>query len=322
MRTFWSSRKAMVLGLVVAGALAQALAAEAAQDRVRVYYREGSSLSVQVIPDGSPGLQFRNEGGDRWVMTGNTRALVGKSYILRLENNGRQRIKVVVGVDGVNAFFRKRIEGYARADVGAVLGSREVRVIKGFQVDEEEAQRFLFSPPEFSEGQDVRGARVGEIEVHIYEEMRPEKDIFLQKGDVPQPRAEGGPPIGTTTGDDVDSQIRRVRFVSATPEPAARVLLAYGRPEREIEREDVRPSGVLGVVVESHPRGCRVQSVEEDSIAEDVGLRRGDIIIKADSEDEPSPQMLRRLLRGKGEGNYLFLEVERGRHLLTFKVRL
>ncbi|HPC82091.1 MAG TPA: PDZ domain-containing protein [Thermoanaerobaculaceae bacterium] len=311
------SQTTVVLVLAALATVAAAATSEAI-DRVRVYYREGSSVSVQVIPDGRAALQFRSTGSDRYELIGDTQSLVGKSYALRIENHGRYRIKVVVGIDGVNAFFRKPVQGYARADVGAVLAAREVRTIKGFQLDGEQAQRFVFSPPEYSEG---RGeGRVGEIELHVYEEWRPERDVPKLDEELSGRVEAARPGLGTTTGDDFDSQVRRVRFVSATPEPVARVVLLYGREEGF--RPPSPPSGKLGVTIERHPSGCRVTGVEPGSIAEEVGLRRGDIIVKADSEDEPSPQTLRRVLRDKDRGDYLFLEVERGRHLLTFKIRM
>lgn len=303
---------------LILAALAAATSVEAV-DRVRVYYRGGSSVSVQVIPDGRAALQFRSVGSDRYELVGDTRSLVGKSYALRIENHGRQRIKVVVAIDGVNAFFRRPVEGYARADVGAVLASREVRTIRGFQLDGDQAQRFVFSPPEFSEGR--REGRVGEIELHVYEEWRPEPGDMRLDQEMAGRAEAAKPGLGTTTGDDFDSQVRRVRFITATPEPVARLLLLYGREEEE--REDYYPRpGRLGVVVERHPSGCLITGVEPDSLADDVGLRRGDVIIKADSEDEPSPQTLREVLRDKDSGEYLFLEVERGRHILTFKIRM
>lgn len=310
--------RSLATTLLILVALAAATSVEAV-DRVRVYYRGGSSVSVQVIPDGRSALQFRSVGSDRYELVGDTRSLVGKSYALRIENHGRQRIKVVVAIDGVNAFFRRPVEGYARADVGAVLGSREVRTIRGFQLDGDQAQRFVFSPPEFSEGR--REGRVGEIELHVYEEWLPERGDMKLEEELAGRAGAAKPGLGTTTGDDFDSQVRRVRFVSATPEPVARLLLLYGRDDEEWEEPYPR-TGKLGVVVERHRSGCLITSVEPDSLADDVGLWRGDVIIKADSEEEPSPQTLREVLRDKDRGEYLFLEVERGRHILTFKIRM
>lgn len=311
--------QAATITILAALAMLAAATPSAAVDRVRLYYREGNSISVQVIPDGRPPLQFRSTGGDRWQLVGDTRSLVGKSYVVRLENHGRQRIKVVVAVDGVNAFFRKEVEGYARADVGAVLGAREVRVLKGFQLDGEQGQRFVFSPPEFSEGR--RRGRVGEIEIHVYEEWRPERDGGKFDQEMAGRAEAAKPGLGTTTGDDFESEIRRVRFVSATPEPVARLLLLYGHEEEGRDVFYPRRSR-LGVTVERHPSGCLITEVEPDSLADDVGLRRGDVIVKVDSEEEPTPRRLREILADKDRGDFLFLEVERGRHVLTFKIRM
>jgi len=310
--------RSLATTLLIFVALAAATSVEAL-DRLRVYYRGGSSVSVQVIPDGRSALQFRSLGSDRYELVGDTRALVGKSYALRVENHGRQRLKVVVAIDGVNVFFRRPVEGYARADVGMILDSREMRTIRGFQLDGDQAQRFVFSPPEFSEGR--RAGRVGEIEIDVYEEWRPELGNLKLEEELAGRAQASKPGLGTTTGDDFDSQVRRVRFVSATPEPVARLLLLYGREGEE--REDFSPrTGKLGVVVERHRSGCLITSVEPGSLADDVGLRRGDVIVKVDSEDEPSPQTLREVLRDKDRGEYLFLGVERGRHVLTFKIRM
>lgn len=308
-----------IAALAALAALAAATPAEAV-DRVRVYYREGNSVSVQVIPDGRRPLQFRSLGDDRYELAEDTRPLVGKSYALRIENHGRQRIKVVVAVDGVNVFFRRPVEGLARADVGAVLGAREMRTIRGFQLDGNQAQRFVFSPPEYSEGR--RQGQVGEIEIHVYEEWRPERDGIKFDQEIAGRAEAARPGLGTTTGDDFESEVRRVRFVSATPEPIARLLLLYGR-EEEANAEVLLPRrSRLGVVVERHPSGCLITEVVPDSLADDVGLRRGDVVMKVDSEEEPTPRQLREILDGKRPGDYLFLEVERGRHVLTFKIRM
>lgn len=301
-----------LLGLSVTSAVAQ--------ERATVSYRSGSSLSVRVILDGWRNLPLRSLGGDRYEVVGDPKSLVGKSYTLRLENHGRDRIKVVVAVDGVNAFFRRPVEGHARADVGAILEGREVRLLRGFQVDDRTAEKFVFSPPEFSEGR--YEGRIGEIEIHIYEEYRPERDGIRLDKEISQLPQAARPGLGTTGGDDVDSKVRRVRFVAATPEPTTRLLLAYGRPERQPEPFYPPQSGRLGVVIERHPGGVLITGVERGSLADEAGLREGDVIIKVDTERRPSPQELRDILRDKERGDYLFLEVERGRHLATFKIRM
>ncbi len=300
------------------------------QDRVRVSYGSGNSLYVQVIPDGRAPMRFESDAPDAWAFQGDTAALVGKSYTIRLENRGRSRIKVVVGVDGVNAYLRKPIAGTAAGDVGSILGPGQTRVLSGFQVDEQTAQRFVFSPEGFSEGGRVRGARIGEIEVHVYEEYRPDGERGRSgaapgaEGAVPNARPNAAPTIGTTAGDDVDSEVRRVSFTASTREPIARLELAYGRPvpEREVPREDDRSLGRLGIAVEQHPDGLRIVRVDRDALADDLGLREGDVITKVDTYARPTAAVLRRVLRDKGRADYLFLEVLRGRHVVSFKTRL
>ena len=297
----------------------------AAQDRVRASYGSGNSLYVQVIPDGRAPMRFESESPDAWVFRGDTAALVGKSYTIRLENSGRSRIKVVIGVDGVNAYFRKPLAGTADRDMGSILGPGQTRVLTGFQVDEQTAQRFVFSPEEFSEGGQVRGARIGEIEVHVYEEYRPDAERGQRVARTRRPTSTGAAPtIGTTAGEDVDSEVRRVSFTASTREPIARLELAYGRPGPRAggDPEDDRPLGPLGVAVEQHPDGLRIVRVERGALGDDLGLREGDVITKVDTYARPTAAVLRRVLRDKGRGDYLFLEVLRGRHVVSFKTRL
>jgi len=308
----------MVLALALAGWVGPA----AGQEVMRAPYSGGDSISVQVVPDGRPPLRFERESGGTWVFRGDTTPLVGKSYVVRVGNQGKRRIKVVVGVDGVNVYFRKPIVGSADGDIGSILGPGQNRELTGFQADERTAQRFVFSPPEYSEGQPVRGARIGEIEVHVYEEYR----TALGRGTAEErnPAQAGAPPnIGTTAGEDVDSDIKRVRFTASTREPIMRMLLVYGRPAEPVvnQRQGGSPDR-LGIEAESHPDGLRVVRVERDSLADEVGLRAGDVIAKVDSQPRPSEATLRQVLRAKGSGDYLFIEVLRGRHVVSIKIRL
>ncbi|MEO8359155.1 MAG: PDZ domain-containing protein [Vicinamibacteria bacterium] len=293
------------------------------QDQLRLSYGAGNSLYVQVTPDGRPAMPFESDGPGAWAFTGNTASLVGQSYTVRLENTGRSRIKVVVSVDGVNVYFKNPVVGAADRDIGSIIGPGQVRVLTGFQVNDRTAQRFVFSPAEFSEGAPIRGARVGAIEVQVYEEYEPSRE---RGRDSAQSRAPGAAPtIGTTAGDDVDSDVRRVSFTASTREPIARLELAYGRPAPDQGRPDEgqRGFGQLGVAVEAQADGLRIIRVDSDSLGDDIGLRVGDVITKVDTFSRPSAAVLRRAVRGKARGNYLFLEVLRGRgHFVSFKARM
>jgi hypothetical protein len=315
-----------LVGIGLAIALASALPAAAQgvgrglQSRIQVSYGDGESLYVQVTADGRPPMPFERDSYGTWTFRGDTASLVGRSYTVRLENTGRSRIKVVVGVDGVNVYFRKPIAGAADGDIGSILGPGQTRVLTGFQADEQTAQRFVFSPPEFSEGAQGRGARIGEIDVHVYQES------LRASGRSIQDQAPGARPnIGTTAGEDVDSEIRRVSFVASTREPVARVLLTYGRPEtnREPIDEPTRGLGPLAIEIEQQRDGLRVVRVERDGLGDDIGLREGDVITKIDTFVRPTMQLFRRTLRDKRRGTYLFLEVLRSRgHVVNFKVRM
>jgi hypothetical protein len=334
MKVICTGTRSLAVAAALAGMMLPVVSAQgyrrgggAAQSRVRVSYGSGSTLFVQVVPDGRAALPFESDSPDTWAFQGDTASLVGKSYTVRLENTGRSRIKVVIGVDGVNVYFRKPIVGAADRDIGSILGPGQTRTVSGFQSDEQTAQRFVFSPQGFSEGASVRGARVGAIEVHVYEEYRPQayrQDQDRSQGNSAAPNSAAPPGIGTTAGDDVDSDVRRVAFTASTREPLARLELNYGRPEeaREPIREDDRSLGRLGVSVESDPGGLRIVRVERGALGDDLGLREGDVLTKLDTYPRPTPAVLRRVLRDKRPGEYLFLEVLRGRHAVTFKARL
>ena len=290
------------------------------QDKLRLSYGAGNSLYVQVNPDGRPAMPFENDGPGAWAFPGNTASLVGQSYTVRLENSGRSRIKVVVSVDGVNVYFKKPVVGAADRDIGSIIDPGQVRVLTGFQVDEQTAQRFVFSPAEFSEGAPMRGARVGAIEVHVYEEYQSNRQFGR---DTAPSNPGAAPSIGTTAGDDVDSDVRRVSFTASTREPIARLEVAYGRPEPARSEEGQRGFGQLGVAVEAQPDGLPLIRVDPDGLGDDLGLRVGDVITKVDTYIRPTSILLRRVLRDKARGNYLFLEVLRGRgHVVNFKTRL
>lgn len=290
------------------------------QDRLRLPYGNGDTLLVELVAEGRAPMPFERDASGMWSFRGDTASLVGKSYTIRLENSGRSRIKVVVGVDGVNVYFRKPIRGSADGDIGSILGPGQTRVITGFQADEMTAQRFVFSPPEFSEGVQARGGRIGEIDVQVYEEAR------AMAGRAPDRAADARPEIGTTAGEDVDSEVRRVSFMASTREPIARLLLAYGRPSAPPPPQSYPGNerlGPLGIEVEQGRDGLRIVRIERDGLGDDIGLREGDVITKVDTYARPTLNIFRRIIRDKARGNYLFLEILRGRgHIVNFKTRL
>ncbi|MDX1467237.1 MAG: ChaN family lipoprotein [Halomonas sp.] len=67
----------------------------------------------------------------------------------------------------------------------------------------------------------------------------------------------------------------------------------------------------LGVLLEDHPDGVRILSVDEESVAEQAGLAAGDVILTAAGVDLDSPTDLSAILRRQAPGTLLPLEVRR-----------
>ena len=270
---------------------------------------------------------LKPRGPHRWVFDGVTEALVGGSYSIELRNRSSQRIKIVVGVDGLNVYGKDRIVGRADGDTGSILAPGETRILKGWQMDQSTAQRFVFSPPEWSEGQGRTDSQIGLIVVQVYRERQ--RELFGLKD-----RAKcGAPPsgealereeapraqIGTTSGDDVTSHVRTVHFESLTSYPEVWAEVDYGR----FSAPPPRPrSSILGVTVFTCDLGSRIDGVVPGSIADEAGLKLGDIIVRVDTEDRPSAQKLSEILRSKRPGDLIFLQVQRGRHEISLKIRL
>jgi hypothetical protein len=276
---------------------------------------EWGPLEIEIFPDGRRPLPLTLEGPDRWTYDGSTEDLVGESYSIRIVNGGRERIKVVVSVDGVNVIRKRPVTGRADADAGWILEPRWDTFLRGWQVDLETAERFVFSPPEFSEGAEAPGGRVGVITVDVYREWRPvvmEHDAW---GGLKQ-RSNAAPPIGTTSGDDVENNVRVVEFVARNPWPDARGEIVYGRPHGRAR------GALLGVRVLEEREGLRVTDVVAGSIADDAGLRRGDLVTKIDTIPRPGLRDLRSVMASKRPGDYLFLRARRGPHQVEWKIRM
>jgi hypothetical protein len=330
-------------------AASPALARSAAvHDRAARLPIAGGSLHVALRPDDGRTLDLVSEGPHRWAFPGDTRELVGEPYSIVLRNDSPERLKVVVGVDGLNVYEREVVAGSAGEDVGSILPPWSTRVLPGWQVGNHRAQRFVFSPNEWSEGQGRTESSIGQVTVQAYREWRHpdwgERDgEWKQRGEAGSPRpgvtappSEPAPstaessrdsapraarprePIGTTAGEDVSHSVRTVRFDAATDFPEAWAVIDYGRGGRG--REWPEPE-LLGLGLAPDRDGARIVSVAPGSPAERAGLAPSDVIVRLDSVYSPSPYTARRILRGKDRGDYAFLRVRRGPHELSVKIR-
>lgn len=309
----------------LAGVLSLPADAQWRDETVRLDLPTGS-LEVEIVPEGSRPLEFDRVGGsDRWVTPDDTRELIGRNYRIELRNRTSERLKVVVAVDGVNVYWKRPIDGDAR-DTGSVLPRADRRVIGGFQVDGFTAERFVFSPGDWSEGADFEPGSVGTIEVQVYRERLQWRDLRERGRSDRVPhgeasRAPGEPPVGTTGGDDFDNEVRRVRFDARTTRPEARALIVYGR--RGYGGGGHHGDGIrLGIRGQDTRAGLRVLHVFPGTVADEVGLREGDLITRVDQDRRPTVNGLQRLLDRKRPGDSLFLDLERGPHELSIRLRL
>jgi hypothetical protein len=303
----------------------------------------GGTLDVTLRPDRGRALPLAGDGSHTWVYGGDTAALVGQPYSIELRNRTRERLKVVVSVDGLNVYGREVVAGAASRDVGSILSPWDDRSLPGWQLDDERAQRFVFSPPEWSEGEGRTDSHIGLVVVQVYRE-RMELDLCCARqapaaepedapAGAPETRADSSAgaeapkmqraPIGTTAGDDVDSRVRTVSFAPATDYPEAWAVIDYGQNRQAWHpRPRVRhDEQLLGLHLDDDSDGTRIVAVTPGSAADRAGLEAQDVILRIDTTFEPSPEATRRILRDKDPGDYTFLRVRRGANELAVKIR-
>lgn len=286
-------------------------------------------VSVEVKPDRGQSLRFANGGGDRWLLLGSTSDLVGKAYSITLRNRTPHRVKIVVGVDGLNIYRRTPVEGRADRDTGSILSPWGERVLTGWQLDHDTAERFVFSPPEWSEGRGRTEGQIGQVAVQVYlervERWADEADGFVGEHKGRREQVEGNcaprskPGIGTTSGDTVTSRVRTVRFDARTPYPQARAVINYGRYEGSSSPPE---QWFFGADLGRARDGAQVLWVEPGSRADEAGLQEGDVIVWIDTNDRPDPQLVKQVLNSKQTGDRVFVTVRRGRHEISLKIRV
>lgn len=297
-------------------------------DRTIELRHGAGSLEVQLVPDRGKALTLKQAGPHHWAFDGSTADLVGGSYSIVMRNRSSERLKVVVGVDGLNIYRKNRIVGRADGDTGSILSPGETRTLQGWQMDQTTAQRFVFSPPEWSEGEGRTDSQIGLIVVQVYRERSREWFGLRDQAEERSPesgrlesmrrKAAPRPQIGTTSGDDVTSQVRTVRFDSLTTYPEAWAEIDYGR---NAGRAYPRGSGVLGVTITRSDHGSRIVDIRPGSIAESAGLQVGDIIVRIDTQNRPSPGTVKDIVNAKSAGQFVFVKVHRGPHELSLKIR-
>ena len=294
------------------------------------------SLEVSLRPDGQAPLALRNVSGDRWIYDGPTVDLVGTSYTVVLRNRSADRLKVVLGIDGLNIYRKNPLVGRSDADIGSILDPWSRREIPGWQLDLDQAQRFVFAPSDWSEGAGIRPNQVGTLRVEVYREFVPRRSWWRRDVDESAaPEAQEGArskrsaesragryeqedsSLGTTSGEDLRHSVRTVHFEAATRYPEARATIDYGNtPPRTLPPRHDR----LGLELMPTHDGSRVVDVSRGSKAAAAGLQRGDVIVRVDTRHHPDPDQVRRIWSGKRHGEFLFLRLRRGDNEVALKI--
>ena len=99
-------------------------------------------VSMEVLVDGRPLRAIRTDGRTY------VKARKGRSYTIRLTNETGGRVAVALAVDGLNSIDATHTS--ARDAAKWVLAPYETAEIKGWQVDDRNARRFVFTSEELS----------------------------------------------------------------------------------------------------------------------------------------------------------------------------
>ena len=183
-----------------------------------------NDVSIDVIDDrGQPAEQFPVQ-RSRDLYRAYTEAFSGANYAIRVRNNSRYRIGVVIAVDGRNIISGERSELRPHERM-YVLDPYEENVYRGWRTGRDQVNRFYFT----DEGASYAAAwddysALGVIAVAAFRELRSFDIINKEKLRKSAPSSESAP--GTGFGEEEHSPSRRVDF---TPEhdPFARYLIKY-----------------------------------------------------------------------------------------------
>lgn len=123
-------------------------------------------VSMEVLVDGRPLGEMRTE------MRTYVKARKGRSYTIRLTNETGGRVAVALAVDGLNSIDATHTS--ARDAAKWVLAPYETTEIRGWQVDDRSARRFVFTSEEKSYGAWLGDSRnLGVISAVFFAERSP-----------------------------------------------------------------------------------------------------------------------------------------------------
>jgi hypothetical protein len=223
----------------------------------------GSLVDVSVAVDGATApLYPAPDGSGRHYLE----ARLGAAYEVRLDNRSRERIGVVLSVDGLNSVSGERDSSLARpSDPGRmyVLEPWEGTTVRGWRTSLSEVHRFTFVDERSSYAARAGKAnpRMGWIEVAVYREQRP----YVWRHPVPvtpgrdEPRAMPAPPASAAPGTAGEAPRDRAQAFEEQDALKSRRREDYGRSYAGTGWG--RSEWDQAVVVDFHPQSVPAERV-------------------------------------------------------------
>jgi hypothetical protein len=187
---------------------------------------------VRILVDGSPRREYIHE-GKTYV-----EALRGREYTIRLTNPTGERVAVALAVDGLNTIDAKHTSAWSASKW--VLGPYETVDLKGWQVSDSAARRFVFTTEPDSYGAVLgRTDDLGVIEAVFYRERRRPVAQYRERSEV-QSAPSAAPPsakaqaegalsdahAATGMGDRTRHEVERVN-IELDPSPIEHARIRY-----------------------------------------------------------------------------------------------
>jgi hypothetical protein len=134
-------------------------------------WAEGSLVDVQLRVGGRPAPLYSSPQEDERHYF---QAVAGGNYSIMLRNNTRERVGVLIAVDGLNVVSGERT-GLSADEAMYVLGPRETATIQGWRTSLDDVQRFVFVDEQRSYAERTGQANedMGWIRVLAFREQQP-----------------------------------------------------------------------------------------------------------------------------------------------------
>jgi hypothetical protein len=217
----------------------------------------GSLVSVSVEVDGMPNSLYpAPDGSGRFYLE----ASRGSRYAVTLANRTRERLGVVLTVDGLNVISGERDSGRGRM---YVLDPWQSTTVQGWRTSLSEVRQFTFvdERASYAARSGKANGKMGWIEVAVFRESRP----YVQKAPLLQAPAESRPvvPLGGATSSQApapeagaEGEAPSARRQSAEPQSPRTADAAQAYPGTGWGRRTEDPVVLVSFDPEPNPSEC------------------------------------------------------------------